>query len=149
MGVGDQYLRHLPDEKNHLFGVISSIRAHPIWLPNGKIVITARCETVVAWNLKTASVIAEFVGSGASPASSITLQDQFLAVGYANGEIRVFSLEGFSTKSNVLQRIPADTVFNGHSNEITCLNFSNYSETELYLASGSIDTVALTKSVPN
>lgn len=141
MGVGDQYLRHLPDSNNHLFGVISSIRAHPIWLPNGKVIITARCETVVAWNLKTATVIAEFLGSGGSPASAISLQDQFLAVGYGNGEIRVFSLEGFSMKANdTIQRIPADTVFNGHSNEITCLNFSNYSETELYLASGSIDT---------
>ena len=98
-GVGDQYLRHSADADNHLFGVIASQRAHLIWLTSGKIILTARCENVVAWNLKTASILAIFASDGASPVAAMAMMDQFLAVGYVSGEIRVFSMADFASVS--------------------------------------------------
>lgn len=143
MGVDDQYLKH---KASHFFGVIASTRCHPIWLANGRLVIVALCEDIAVWNLKTGKILAKFHSDGSSPASALALQDQYLAVGYVNGDIKIFSLEKFldnfknSSSHDTQLEIYPEMTFTGHNSEVSSLHFSDYNSTQLYLASGSFDS---------
>ncbi|CAD5118777.1 DgyrCDS7455 [Dimorphilus gyrociliatus] len=92
--------------------------------------IVGACENVQVWNLKTSTKIATFNGN--KQVTKICVQpsrtsSKVIAVGYANGDIKLFNLSTGETTVS----------FEGHKSEITSLEFDHDG---MRLVSGSLDT---------
>lgn len=140
MGLTKQYLRYVPKSS---FGLISSAKGGIVSLGSQNIFASATAENVTVWNVKTGAKIVELKteSHGEITALAQNPHNGALAVGYADGTIKLFSSEGdatFNTDESV--------VFNGHKSAVTCLAFDGQGHR---LASGSRDTVLIVWDVVN
>jgi U3 small nucleolar RNA-associated protein 12 len=114
------------------FGIINSPNIDFIPLPSsdGRVILTASGEDISLWNVRQGvliDVLRDPDNKSLVTAMALDCSEKHLAVGYANGLIRIWNL---STKEVV-------TVFNGHNIPVTALLFD---PTGHLLVSGSKDT---------
>lgn len=123
------YLRYVQQDS---FGVITSSTGDVLYLPSseGRIAIVATLEDVSLWNIKQGvlvDVLRDVDNKHAVTCMSLDPQNNFLAVGYENGRIRIWNLR---TRE-------ISVVLNAHNSAVTALE---YDVTGSLLASGSRDT---------
>ncbi|KAJ3254442.1 hypothetical protein HK103_007160 [Boothiomyces macroporosus] len=105
------------------FGVIASSSSNAVFNHDGTSCYAPSLESVTLWNLKQGTVIKQ-LQDGNSQTTCIARYKDLLAVGFADGSIRIWD-------NGVV------TVFNGHRAPVTCLAFDSKGAR---LASGSADT---------
>ncbi|XP_034249502.1 WD repeat-containing protein 3 [Thrips palmi] len=129
MGLTKQYLRYTSAGN---FNIIASLSCNAVFVvlqgQEGRFVAVGGCEDVIVWDLRLGEKALVIPGEKHEVTFILPSPDkQFLAVGYADGSIRVFEL---STTDLV-------ATFSGHRSAINCLA---YDENGHRLASGSKDT---------
>uniref|UniRef100_A0A7S2WFX4 Small-subunit processome Utp12 domain-containing protein n=1 Tax=Mucochytrium quahogii TaxID=96639 RepID=A0A7S2WFX4_9STRA len=127
------YLRY---EHTRSFGVVASHECNVVVDSSGAFALTSGVQDVLVWNLKSGELVARLPVDlgGQNPvncreitALGISLDDKYVAAGYANGSVRIWD---FKTKAFCV-------LLNGHRAAVTCLRFS---PDNAKLASGSKDT---------
>ncbi|XP_076317472.1 WD repeat-containing protein 3 [Tachypleus tridentatus] len=129
MGLTRQYLRFVPGS---VFGVVGSISGKILFLnckgTKGRYAATASCENVNIWDTKTGDKLLTLQGEKHEvTCTSQHHNAQQIAVGYADGAVRLFDL---SSGRCVV-------TFNGHKSAVTCLSFDSDG---MRLVSGGKDT---------
>jgi U3 small nucleolar RNA-associated protein 12 len=130
MGLTKQYLRYV---EANIFGIVSGNRANIQYIhyEGSKYVACGSCEYVFIWNVKKNELKAKL--NSEANKSHVTFVNHNpkvcsqLAVGYADGAIRIYDL---NSQDCVI-------TFNGHKTAITCLNYDLHG---IRLVSGSQDT---------
>ncbi|XP_033635246.1 WD repeat-containing protein 3-like [Asterias rubens] len=139
MGLTKQYLRYA---SSATFGIVGTQKANVLFVElrgiKGKYVAAAACEHVFIWDLRKSEKMMVLHGDKSSEVSILAKspQAQTLAVGYADGTVKLFSLAtGEMT-----------VTFSGHKSAVTALGFD---KDGLRLASGSKDTDVIVWDVVN
>jgi len=137
MGLTRQYLRYVPSS---VLGTcvckanISFVVLHGI---SGRYVAVPSCENVIIWDIRKGERLMTLPGEKHEVTVLIPCPDKrHLAVGYANGGIRVFSIITGECTVN----------FSGHKSAIACLA---YDKDGVRLASGSKDTEIVVWDIVN
>ncbi|XP_038059666.1 WD repeat-containing protein 3-like [Patiria miniata] len=138
MGLTKQYLRY---SQSATFGVVGTQKANVLFVElrgvRGKYAATAACEHVFVWDLRKSEKMLVLQGDKSEVSVlAKSPQGQILAVGYADGMVKVFSL----TTGEVT------VTFSGHKSAVTALSFD---QRGLRLASGSKDTDVIIWDVVN
>nr|XP_033797838.1 WD repeat-containing protein 3 [Geotrypetes seraphini]XP_033797839.1 WD repeat-containing protein 3 [Geotrypetes seraphini]XP_033797840.1 WD repeat-containing protein 3 [Geotrypetes seraphini] len=138
MGLTKQYLRYV---SSAVFGVIASQKANVVFLnlrgEKGRYVAVAACEHVFIWDVRKGEKVLILSGLKHEVTYLCPSPDGlYLAVGYEDGSIRIFSL--LSGESNI--------TFNGHKAAVTALNYDHLGGR---LVSGSKDTNVIVWDVIN
>lgn len=138
MGLTKQYLRYAAAG---VFGVVGSSRANVVLFEYqgtaGRLAAVAACEHVFIWDLKTGDKVLTLEGDQhEATVLARSPNKRHLAVGYANGAIKLFNL---STGQ-------AEVAFSGHKSAVTALN---YDKSGMRLVSGSSDTEIILWDIVN
>ncbi|CAG5136192.1 unnamed protein product [Candidula unifasciata] len=129
MGVTKQYLRVAPGP---IFGIVASQKSNIVCFPGIRAqsfrCAVGACENVYIWDLTLKEKVLTLPGEKHEvTAIARSPKTNFMAVGYADGSIKLFDLE----------TCQSDVTFQGHKSAITCLA---YDASGLRLVSGSKDT---------
>jgi U3 small nucleolar RNA-associated protein 12 len=122
------YLKYIEDK---VVGVISSSEGGLAYAgPEGKMAATGCLEFIALWDVRRGERVATLAPSDKSGqvcALTSSLDGKWLASGYTDGKVRVWSME----------RRECTAQFNGHKKAVTCLSWS---ADGCWLVSGSRDT---------
>jgi U3 small nucleolar RNA-associated protein 12 len=130
MGITKQYLRYA---EASIFGIISGNRSNIQYIQHdgSKYILCGSCEYVFVWNTKKNELKCKLNSEPNKSHVSLIVQNpkvcSQIAVGYADGAIRIFDI---NTQE-------CQITFNGHKSAITCLNFDLHG---VRLVSGAQDT---------
>ncbi|XP_022656583.1 WD repeat-containing protein 3-like isoform X2 [Varroa destructor] len=112
MGVTTQYLRFVAGPS---FGAVSNADGHAIFIRiksmKHRYVAVTVCEDVILWDLKTKQKLTVCKGDKSEAVRLCVLNGGLLAVGYADGTVKVFSFEDGSLR----------VALQGHRAGVTCM----------------------------
>ncbi|XP_071495513.1 WD repeat-containing protein 3-like [Diadema antillarum] len=134
MGLTKQYLRYVPSA---VFGVVGTTTANVVFTSDHQFAAVAAVEHVFIWDLRKGEKVLTLEGSKYEVTALARSENRpVVAVGYADGSIKLFSTEDGEVM----------VTFNGHKTAVSTLHFDSLA---LRLASGSKDTDLIIWDVVN